>query len=96
MASRKKRKTGFWGFIISIIISVIIIALYGSHPQFIEIVELKLFDLRYRYKGHNSAPGHEVAIAAIDQKSIDQLTGRSILCLSSVTGSRQADNNIYV
>lgn len=46
--------------------------LFVRHPRFMEVIELKVFDLRFRWRGC-IPPGPEVVIAAIDQKSIDEL-----------------------
>jgi len=66
------RKTLCWGCIISLAISLGMIGLYLRHPRFLEVIELKVFDLRFRWRGC-IRPGAEVVIAAIDQKSIDEL-----------------------
>ncbi|MEW5803558.1 MAG: adenylate/guanylate cyclase domain-containing protein [bacterium] len=67
-----KKKASLGGFIISLFISLFMAGLYLGHPRLMEVMELKVFDLHFRWRGRVSA-GPEVVIAAIDQKSIDEL-----------------------
>ena len=57
-------------FIISIIITLIGVITYINGIYFLEIVELKTIDLRFRVRGE-IPPEHEIALAVIDEKSLD-------------------------
>ncbi|MBI3813480.1 MAG: adenylate/guanylate cyclase domain-containing protein [Nitrospinae bacterium] len=59
-------------FKIVLAITAIVIALYSSDPPFMKFLEFKSFDLRFIYRGVVK-PGDEVAIAVIDEKSLDEL-----------------------
>ncbi|MEK6589531.1 MAG: adenylate/guanylate cyclase domain-containing protein [Nitrospinota bacterium] len=59
-------------FKIVLLITTLVITLYFLDPSFIKFMELKSLDLRFIYRGEVK-PGKEVAIAAIDEKSIDEL-----------------------
>ena len=54
------------------LITIICIILYFLKPSFLELMELKVFDLRFLSRG-TQKPGSEIAIATIDEKSLDEL-----------------------
>ncbi|MGA1870036.1 MAG: CHASE2 domain-containing protein [bacterium] len=72
MVSKRRKKTGQWGCVCALLISLSIIMLYCMHPRFIEVIELKFFDLRFRLRKKKPLENN-IIIAAIDQKSIDEL-----------------------
>lgn len=58
---------------ISIMLAVVVSALYLSGFSFLlDMMELKAYDLRFKSRG-DMKPGDEVAIAVIDEKSLDVL-----------------------
>jgi len=57
-------------FLISIIITILGIITYMKGIYFLEIVELKTIDLRFRARGEIS-PGTKVVMAVVDEKSLD-------------------------
>ncbi|HAP67455.1 MAG TPA: hypothetical protein DCQ99_06630, partial [Nitrospinae bacterium] len=59
-------------FKIVLFITTLVILIYIADPSFIKFMELKSFDLRFIYRGETK-PGNEVAIAVIDEKSLDEL-----------------------
>src|SRR3989338_8524419 len=59
-------------FKIVLLITTLVIVVYFTDPSFIKFMELKSFDLRFIYRGEIKA-GNEVAIAVIDEKSLDEL-----------------------
>ena len=59
-------------FKIVLLITTLVIVVYFEDPSFIKFMELKSFDLRFTYRGQIK-PGNEVAIAVIDEKSLDEL-----------------------
>src|SRR3989338_2906358 len=59
-------------FKIVLLITTLVIVVYFTDPSFIKFMELKSFDLRFTYRGQIK-PGNEVAIAVIDEKSLDEL-----------------------
>src|SRR3989304_691180 len=59
-------------FKIVLLITTLVIVVYFADPSFIKFMELKSFDLRFIYRGEIKA-GNEVAIAVIDEKSLDEL-----------------------
>lgn len=59
-------------FVLSIVLVVGIVLLYGIGPAFLEILALKALDLRFLFRGPIQ-PGPEVVIAAIDEKSVDEI-----------------------
>jgi len=59
-------------FRLATLITIICIILYFLKPSFLELMELKVFDLRFISRG-NKKPGNEVVIATIDEKSLDEL-----------------------
>jgi len=62
-------RASFW---FGLLIPVLAIFLYALQVPFFEILELKTFDLRLQFRGHRD-PGPEVAIAAIDERSLNTL-----------------------
>lgn len=59
-------------FKIAVSITVAIVALYLLSPAFLEIVELKALDVRFKSRPRIK-PGDEVVILTIDEKSLDEL-----------------------
>ena len=59
-------------FTISIVVIIGLVALYRFAPAFVEILELKALDVRFKVRGPIE-PGPEVVIAVIDEKSVDEL-----------------------
>jgi adenylate cyclase len=59
-------------FRLATLITIICIILYFLKPSFLELMELKVFDLRFLSRGIKK-PGSEVVIATIDEKSLDEL-----------------------
>jgi adenylate cyclase len=59
-------------FRLATLITIICIVLYFLKPSFLELMELKVFDLRFISRG-DKKPGSEVVIATIDEKSLDEL-----------------------
>jgi adenylate cyclase len=59
-------------FRLATLITIICIILYFLKPSFLELMELKVYDLRFISRGVKK-PGSEVVIAAIDEKSLDEL-----------------------
>ncbi len=58
--------------LISLFISLFTIALYYGQSPLFDMMESKSLDLRFRARGETQ-PGPEVAIVAIDEKSLDKL-----------------------
>jgi len=62
----------FSGFILYILITIFILALYSDQHSLPEKIETKLVDLMFKYRGtHN--PGTDITIVTIDDKSLDQV-----------------------
>src|SRR3972149_10246214 len=62
----------FSGFILYILITVFVLALYSDQHSLPEKIETKLVDLMFKYRGtHN--PGTDITVVTIDDKSLDQL-----------------------
>ncbi|MEW5722239.1 MAG: adenylate/guanylate cyclase domain-containing protein [Thermodesulfobacteriota bacterium] len=59
-------------FLISVVLIVLLVFLYLVGPRFLEVLELKALDLRFLLRGPK-APGGEVVIAVIDEKSVDEI-----------------------
>jgi len=68
----KNRSPLFVVLIISIISTLFTISLYILHPPFLEAVDLRLSDFRFR-KRVKVAPNSDVVIVAIDEKSINKI-----------------------
>ncbi|MFH2011829.1 MAG: adenylate/guanylate cyclase domain-containing protein [Pseudomonadota bacterium] len=60
------------GFKIGLLITLFVIAIYLIGVPFLDLMELKALDLRFLSRG-SVRPGNEVVIAAIDEKSLDEL-----------------------
>jgi len=58
--------------LVSLGITGMVLALYLAKPPFLEILETKSLDLRFLYRG-SVLPGDAVALAVIDEKSLDRL-----------------------
>lgn len=63
-------------FKIGALATLTVLIIYGISPAFLNRLELLATDLRFQVMGPRT-PGSEVAIAAIDEKSID-LLGRCL------------------
>ena len=63
---------GLTPFRLSMILTALMIFLFIINPSFLEIIELKALDLRFVLRGPME-PGPEVVIAAIDEKSVDEI-----------------------
>ncbi|HEY7491105.1 MAG TPA: adenylate/guanylate cyclase domain-containing protein [Candidatus Tectomicrobia bacterium] len=62
----------YTGTIVGLLLTVIVWQLFVLHPPLLQRLELLASDWRFRTRGPRT-PGPEVVIAAIDEKSIDQL-----------------------
>jgi len=60
------------GFKIGLVLTLLSLLLFAISPTFLEMVEKKAYDLHFLSRGR-IAPGSEVVIVAIDEKSVDQL-----------------------
>jgi adenylate cyclase len=60
------------GFLISLTILLGVVLLYFLKFELLEVIELKILDTHFRVRGA-IPPGGEVVIAAIDEKSIEEL-----------------------
>lgn len=72
MANPLKKFLSLNPFTLSIITVLILAVLYIIGPRFLEVVELRALDIRFLIRGPIE-PGPEVAIAVIDEKSVDEL-----------------------
>ena len=59
------------GFKISLLLTLFFMAVYTTHVSFFETIELKALDLKFKTRGPRT-PGSEVAIVAVDEKSLDE------------------------
>jgi adenylate cyclase len=59
-------------FRITLLVTIISILLYAINPSFLNLLELKLYDLRFQYRGAEK-PGSEIVIVKIDEQSIREL-----------------------
>lgn len=66
------KKIRLSAFKIGLLLTAVVIAVFFLKPSFLEIMELKALDLRFRLRGEIK-PGPEVVIVAIDEKSLDQI-----------------------
>ena len=57
---------------LSLLLTGVIICSYITGNRFLDVMELKAFDLRFRTRG-NTPPGPFVALATIDEKSLDEI-----------------------
>ncbi|MBI5695807.1 MAG: adenylate/guanylate cyclase domain-containing protein [Nitrospirae bacterium] len=60
------------GFVISVVVAFIFIALYAKGPAIMEILEGKSLDMRFRLRG-GRPPAQPVTIVTIDEKSLAEL-----------------------
>jgi adenylate cyclase len=67
-----KRLFRLSGFRIGFLATLFILFVYFLDPLFLRLIELKTLDLKLKSRGPLS-PGHEVVIAAVDEKSLDEL-----------------------
>ena len=67
-----KRIFGLTPFRLSLILIALMLVFYVSGPTFVEVVELIAMDTMFRLRGPIK-PGPEVAIAVIDEKSLDEI-----------------------
>ncbi len=72
MGSRLKRIFSLNPLMLSVILVVILAALYGVGPRFLEVLEYKALDIRFLMRGPVK-PGPEVVLAVIDEKSVDKI-----------------------
>lgn len=59
-------------FRIALLVTLAFLALRWARPSFMELMELKALDLQFLYRGAQR-PGEELALVAIDEKSLDEL-----------------------
>ncbi|MBF0528129.1 MAG: adenylate/guanylate cyclase domain-containing protein [Deltaproteobacteria bacterium] len=59
-------------FTLSVIITAIMVIIYNLAPAWMEMIELKSLDIRFRARGEIK-PGPEVVIAVIDEKSVHDI-----------------------
>ncbi|MBI2877408.1 MAG: CHASE2 domain-containing protein, partial [Candidatus Tectomicrobia bacterium] len=59
-------------FRIALLVTLVFLVLRGIRPDFMEMMELKAFDLQFLYRGAQR-PGPEVVLVAVDEKSLDEL-----------------------
>lgn len=59
-------------FNITFVVTLVILSLYLLGVEFLELIELKAYDLRLRARGIKQPSGH-VALAVIDEKSLKEL-----------------------
>ncbi len=57
---------------ITLLVTIISIVSYAINPSFLNLLELKLYDLRFQYRGIEK-PGSEIVIVKIDEQSIREL-----------------------
>lgn len=62
----------FSGFILYILITIFVLALYSDQHSLPEKIETKLTDAMFKYRGNHN-PGSDIVIVTIDDKSLDQL-----------------------
>jgi adenylate cyclase len=59
-------------FQITLLVAIISIILYSINPSFLNLLELKLYDLRFQYRGAEKPHGN-IVIVKIDEESIREL-----------------------
>jgi adenylate cyclase len=69
MRARRRRRVDRRIYLIAAGVVVLVFALYLWAPTFLKTVENKLYDLHFVLRGPQD-PGHQVAILAIDEKSL--------------------------
>jgi len=67
-----KRLFRLSGFRIGFLATLFILLVYFFDPLFLRLIDLKTLDLKLKSRGPLN-PGHEVVIAAVDEKSLDEL-----------------------
>ncbi|MEW6261584.1 MAG: adenylate/guanylate cyclase domain-containing protein [Thermodesulfobacteriota bacterium] len=72
MAGRLRQILSPSPFLLSLLLVTILAAIYIIGPRFLQQVELKALDFRFLVRGPIK-PGPEVVIAAIDEKSVDEI-----------------------
>jgi adenylate cyclase len=72
MSTFLKRLFKITAFRLATLITIICIIIYFLKPSFLELMELKVFDLRFLSR-RVKKPGSEIVIATIDEKSLDEL-----------------------
>jgi len=55
---------------ITLLVAAIVIVSYAINPSFLNLLELKSYDLRFQYRGVEK-PGREIVILKIDEESMD-------------------------
>ncbi|MBN2372710.1 adenylate/guanylate cyclase domain-containing protein [bacterium] len=68
----KRRCPHFGAFWIAILATCLALVVYLTGPDFLDIMELKAYDLRFQTRGIRQ-PDPAIVIAAVDQKSIDRI-----------------------
>jgi adenylate cyclase len=54
---------------ITLLVTIVAIALYAINPSFLHLLELKFYDLRFQSRGAEG-PGGEIVIVKIDEESV--------------------------
>jgi len=54
---------------ITLLVTIVVIVFYAINPSFLNLLELKFYDLRFRSRGAEK-PGDEIVIVKIDEESI--------------------------
>jgi adenylate cyclase len=67
-----KKITKFGSFQITFLIIISSIILFSFDPSFLNVMELKAYDLRFQLRG-TEKPSGEIVIVKIDEKSIREL-----------------------
>ena len=62
-------------YLIAAGVGVLVFGLFFWAPQFLKVVETKLYDLHFTLRGPRH-PGDQVVIAAIDEKSVTEIGRR--------------------
>ena len=60
-------------YLIAVAVIVLVLALYLAAPDFLQAVELRLYDLHFTLRGTRAQGTEQVVIAAIDEKSLAAL-----------------------
>lgn len=70
---RSKKKATGPGVVLPVLITILVISLYYMQAAFIETLEAKTYDFRFKTLRGPIPPGNDVAIVAIDEKSMEEL-----------------------